>query len=57
MVTEAILSSLPTFYLCTLKLVNGAIEVVDKTRGIGVWGKLDIQQAQIFGGLGPSLQT
>jgi hypothetical protein len=38
MVTKAILSSLPTFYICTLKLTNGAIEIVEKSRRIGVWG-------------------
>jgi hypothetical protein len=41
MVTKAILSSLPTFYLCTLKLADGAIGIVDKARRIGVWGKLE----------------
>lgn len=41
MVTKAILSSLPTFYLSTLKIADGAIEIVDKNRRIGVWGKMD----------------
>ena len=41
MVTKAILSSLPTFYLCTLKLADGAAGIVDKARRIGVWGKLE----------------
>jgi hypothetical protein len=41
MVTKTILSSLPTFYICTLKLTNGAIEIVEKSKRIGVWGKLD----------------
>jgi hypothetical protein len=41
MVAKAILSSLPTFYLCTLKLADGAIGIVDKARRIGVWGKLE----------------
>jgi hypothetical protein len=39
MVAKAILSLLPTFYLCTLKLATGAIEIMDKSRRIGVWGK------------------
>jgi hypothetical protein len=39
MVTKAILSSLPTFYLCTFKLADGAVEIVDKSRRIGIWGK------------------
>jgi hypothetical protein len=41
MVTKAILSSLPTFYLCTLKLADGAIEIVDKGTRIVLWGKLE----------------
>jgi hypothetical protein len=41
MVVKAILSSLPTFYLCTLKLAEGAIGIIDKSRRIGVWGKMD----------------
>jgi hypothetical protein len=41
MVTKAILSSLPTFFLCTLKLADGAIEIVDKGTRIVLWGKLE----------------
>jgi hypothetical protein len=41
LVTKAILSSLPTFYLSNFKLADGAIEIVDKSRRIGVWGKME----------------
>jgi hypothetical protein len=56
MVTKAILSSLPTFYLSTLKIADGAIEIVDKSRRIGIWGKMDnSNRTQIFGSMGPSM--
>jgi hypothetical protein len=41
MVTKAILSSLPTLYLCTLKLADDGIVIVDKSKRIGVWGKME----------------
>lgn len=38
-VTKAVLSALPAFYICSLKLPEGVIGSIDKARRICLWGE------------------
>jgi hypothetical protein len=44
---NSVLSSLPTFYMCTLKLYKGIIKPLDKYRRRCPFGEVEISQSTI----------